>query len=123
MTPHFATRNCLYLLLFRSARAVYAETHESAQRQLDLAERFEGVAAILREMDIDRIWKEATPAERRVLIEELIEAVVVYPDHLQVQGSGTPPLNVTLAEVGLRDPGTRTSVSEARWCPHVHLAQ
>ena len=41
-----------------------------------------------------------------------MEAVVIHPDHLQVLVNGTPPLNITLAEVGLKDPGTKTSVSE-----------
>ena len=45
---------------------------------------------------------EATEAERRVLVEELIEAIASFPDHLQVTVAGTPPLNVTLAEVGMR---------------------
>jgi hypothetical protein len=48
----------------------------------------------------------------RVPIEDLVEAVVIHADHLQVMVDGAPPLNVTLAEVGLRDPGTKPSVSE-----------
>lgn len=58
------------------------------------------------------VWEAETAAERRVLVEDLIEAVNVHPDHLQVRVVGAPPLLVTLAEVGLRDPGTRTCVPE-----------
>jgi hypothetical protein len=72
----------------------------------------ETVALLLREIDVEAVWHEATPAERRVLIEDLVDAVVIHPDYLQVLVNGAPPLNVTLAEVGLRDPGTKTSVSE-----------
>jgi hypothetical protein len=74
----------------------------------------------MRELSIAAIWEEATPAERRILIEDLIDGVLVYPDHLQVKVSGAPPLNVTLAEVGLKDPGTKRSVSEGGLNPKVH---
>jgi hypothetical protein len=37
-----------------------------------------------------------------------------------MQVNGAPPLNVTLAEVGLRDPGTRTSLSEGGLVPSPH---
>ena len=46
------------------------------------------------------------------LVEDLVEAVLIHPDRLVAQVSGAPPLLVTLAEVGLRHSGTRTSVSE-----------
>jgi hypothetical protein len=36
----------------------------------------------------------------------------VLPDHLVVKVFGAPPLIVTLGEVGLREGGTETSVSE-----------
>jgi hypothetical protein len=65
----------------------------------------------LRELEV-ALWQEATPAENRIPIEDLIDAVVIHPDHLQVLVNGAPPLNVTLAEVGLRDPMYETSVSE-----------
>jgi DNA invertase Pin-like site-specific DNA recombinase len=85
--------------------------HERARRS-ELSAQFEAVARLLHKIDVDTMWQEATPAERRVLIEDLVEAVVIHPDRLQVLVNGAPPLNVTLAEVGLRDPGTKTSVSE-----------
>ena len=84
----------------------------------ELAERFEEVATILRTLDIETIWQEATDAEKRVLIEELLDCVVIFPDHLEVEVSGAPPLNVTLAEVGLRPfRSTRSVVSEGGLVP------
>ena len=59
------------------------------------------MARILREMDVGRLWEEATDAERRVLVEELLDAVAMYPDHLEVTVKGAPRLNVTLKEAGL----------------------
>lgn len=68
-----------------------------------LADRFEQVAAMLREMDTDAIWNEATDGELRILISEMIDAVIVHPDRLQVAINGAPPLTVALHEVGLRE--------------------
>jgi hypothetical protein len=90
--------------LTRQIEAVRAEASGRRQEdvQLDeLAARFEQVAATLRDLDIDRVWSEATEAERRVLVEELVQQVAVFPDHLEVTVHGAPQLNVTLAEVGL----------------------
>ena len=50
--------------------------------------------------------------ERRILINELVNAVRVHSDRLQVEIAGAPPLTVLLEEVGLRGPGTRIDVSE-----------
>ena len=36
-----------------------------------------------------------------MLVEELVEKVAVFPDHLEVTISGAPRLNVGLSEVGL----------------------
>jgi len=36
-------------------------------------------------------WEAGTPAERRLLVEEYIEAVMVFPDHLEVQVAGLLP--------------------------------
>ena len=36
-----------------------------------------------------------------VIVEELLESVAMYPDHLEVTVSGVPRLNVALEEVGL----------------------
>ncbi len=78
------------------------EEQEAERARLsDVAAKFEEVARILHEMDVDRLWAEATDAERRVIVEELLESVAIYPDHLEVTVCGVPRLNVTLGEVGL----------------------
>ncbi len=56
---------------------------------------------ILRELNPDDIWAEATDQERRVLVEELLDVVAIFPDHLEVTVNGALRLNVTLDEVGL----------------------
>lgn len=38
-----------------------------------------------------------------MLIEELIDAVTVFPDHLEVAVAGASPLNVLYSEVGLKE--------------------
>jgi hypothetical protein len=55
----------------------------------------DGLAAELRAA----AWDEATDPERRVLVEELVEQVTVFPDHLEIKVAGAPRLNVSL--VGL----------------------
>jgi hypothetical protein len=66
--------------------------------------RFEEVTQILRNLDVEAVWSVADDVERRILIEELIESVAVFPDHLEVKVSGAPPLNVHYGEVGLKVP-------------------
>jgi hypothetical protein len=66
-----------------------------------LAARFDEMAGILREMGVERLWAEATDLERSVLVEELLESVPMYPNHVKVTVSGARRLNVTLQEVGL----------------------
>jgi site-specific DNA recombinase len=84
-----------------AVRRERGEREAEQARLADVAAKFEEVARILREMDVDRLWAEATDVERRVLVEELLESVAMYPDHLEVTVSGVPRLNVTLEEVGL----------------------
>jgi site-specific DNA recombinase len=73
---------------------------ESAQD--DLSERFEAVVTLLRSVDLSTLWAAADESERRVLVDELVESVTVWHDHLSVVVSGAPSLNVTLEEVGLK---------------------
>lgn len=54
-------------------------------------------------MDVELVWEAAEDGERRVLIEELIDAVTVFPDHLEVAVAGASPLNVLYSEVGLKE--------------------
>lgn len=68
----------------------------------EVAARFEAVASALRELDINAVWQEASEAERRVLVDELVEEVTVFADHLEVKVAGAPRINVGLGEVGLK---------------------
>ena len=67
--------------------------------------RFEQVAALprWRDLDIETVWGAAGESERRALIEELIDSVTVFPDHLEATVGGPPPLNVLYSEVGLKE--------------------
>lgn len=67
--------------------------------QLD---QFEALLSVLAELDWERIWDCATDSERRILLDEFVPGVSVFPDHLEVQVRGAPRLNVALHEVGLR---------------------
>lgn len=40
----------------------------------------------------------------RVLVKELVESILVFPDHLEVKVTAAPPLNVLYGEVGLKIP-------------------
>ena len=78
--------------------------NEEERRATDLEVRFEEVSRILADLDVDAIWAEANERERRVLIENLLESIRVFPDHLEVQVAGAPALNVLYSEVGLKAP-------------------
>ena len=79
------------------------EGHEE-QIKSDLEVRFEEVARILADLDMDAVWAEADERERRVLVENLVEFIKVFPDHLEVKVVGSPSINVLLSEVGLKVP-------------------
>jgi hypothetical protein len=72
------------------------------------------VTAIVQSPDfnLDDVWDNASTRERRVIVEELIEAVTIHADRLEVTVTGVPPLIIQLDEVGLRDPGTGPVVSK-----------
>ncbi len=78
-----------------------AEARQVDEQANEVTMRFEEVAKALRDLDIDLVWSEASDGERRVLVDELLREVTVYPDHLTVHVVGAPPLHVTLEEVGL----------------------
>ncbi len=67
-------RSHLLVDLKPSAASVRSEEAERT-RLSDVAVRFEEVARILREMELDQLWAEATDLERRVIVEELLESV------------------------------------------------
>jgi hypothetical protein len=84
-----------------SAREAAGEDRQPLSQRDELLARFEQVAAMLQDLDLGKAWDEATDSERRVLVEELVEVVAVFPDHLEVTIAGAPKLNVGLSEVGL----------------------
>lgn len=84
-------------------RAEQVEIEDTVAIKDELGRRFESVLATFEQLDFERVWEAATDQERRVLIEELLEAVTVYPDHLEVAVHGAPKINVLLGEVGLVD--------------------
>jgi site-specific DNA recombinase len=85
---------------------VEIELLEAEETRLDdICQRFEEVATVLAELDVAAIWEAATPAEQRILVEELLNEVALYPDHLEVEVAGAPRINVLLEEVGLERPG------------------
>ncbi len=49
--------------------------------------------------------KAATEVERRVLIDEFIEEILVLSDYLDVTVHGAPPLHVRYQEVGMKESG------------------
>lgn len=85
-----------------AARALASVENAAAQSQNDLERRFEEVAKLLGDLDVEAVWEAADDRERRVLVEELVEAVKVFPDHLEVTVAGAPSLNVLYQEVGLK---------------------
>ena len=122
----FAGEEKKLALQIEALRSEEAQVEDERIKRDELSQRFEEVARVLSQVDLSVVWRAGTQAERRVLVEELVEAVVVFPDHLEVRVMGAPPLNVTLSEVGLREPGIRTCVSEGgleppRPCGHQPL--
>ena len=84
-----------------AARARAIDERSEARATTDLERRFDKVATVLNNLDIDPAWECAEETERRVLVEELVEWVTVFPDHLDVTVVGAPALNVLYCEVGL----------------------
>jgi site-specific DNA recombinase len=116
----FASEEQQLTVQLEAARAAADEQEQSVRRDDALTQRFEEVVTTLADLDIDAIWQEATEQEKRVLVEEMVEQVSMYPDHLEVVVAGAPPLTVTLEEVGLQgmqtvgaSGGTRTPTG--RW--------
>ena len=85
------------------ARSQAALKASEAKSRSELEQRFERVAEVLSNLDIGAVWNAAEDSERRVLVEEFLEWVTVFPDHLEVSVIGAPALNVRLGEVGLKE--------------------
>jgi hypothetical protein len=47
-----------------------------------VSRRFEEVAAVLARLDAEAVWEAAIESERRVLVEELLREIAMFPDHL-----------------------------------------
>ncbi len=101
-TDLFAEEESRLVALLDAARAETEAAEIEQAVAADVRQRFDQVAAVLADLDVDRTWEAATPAERRVLLEELLESVTVLPDHLDATIAGAPRLNVLLEEVGLK---------------------
>ncbi len=101
----FAEEEARLCAAIEAARNEASEEEAQGRIQSDLEMQFEQVAAVLRDLDVEAVWKVAEDHERRVLIEELVEWVSVFPDHLEVTVSGAPPLHVLYSEVGLKESG------------------
>lgn len=84
-------------------RAEDENAHAAEVERDEVAQRFEAVVELLQRLDIETVWKAAEFKERRVLVEELVESVDFFPDHLEVKVAGAPRLNVLLREVGLKE--------------------
>ena len=97
----FGEEECRLTGAIDAARTEAAIGDSQAEETDELAARFEQLLDLLEQLDLERIWSEATDQERRVLIDELLDSVAVHPDHLEVAVHGAPRLNVTLEEVGL----------------------
>ena len=85
------------------ARTQAAQRSSAEESRSELERRFERVAGVLSQLDIAAVWRAAEDSERRVLVEEFLEWVTVFPDHLEVSVVGAPALNVLLGEVGLKE--------------------
>lgn len=72
------------------------------QAQSDLETRFEEVARMLADLDVEHLWAHATDAEKRTLVTNLIESVVIHPNVIEVKVVSTPPIRVLPTEVGLK---------------------
>jgi len=88
-----------------AARIRASEDEATVNALSELEQRFEEVARILTNLDVAAVWKAAEDRERRVLVEELVQWVTVFPDHLEVSVAGAPALNVLYREVGLKESG------------------
>lgn len=82
--------------MHRALREADAGQLAQTARSSELLQRFDEVVAVLLAMSVEDVWEEATDRERRILVEELVENVAIFPDHLEVSIAGAPKMNVTL---------------------------
>jgi site-specific DNA recombinase len=99
----FAEEESRLSVAIREVQREDDEATVEATRADDGGQHFEAVARMLATLDIDKTWKAATEVERRVLIDEFLEEIVVLPDYLDVKVHGAPPVHVLYQEVGLKE--------------------
>jgi hypothetical protein len=101
----FAEEEARLSVAIREAQRETEATQVEVARSDDIAQHFDDVARLLANLDVDKTWKAATEVERRVLIDEFIEEILVLPDYLDVTVHGAPALHVRYQEVGLKESG------------------
>ncbi len=101
----FAEEEARLSVAIREAQREADDALVETARADDLAAHFDDVARMLSSLDIDTAWQAATEVERRVLIDEFLEEIVVLPDYLDVKVHGAPPVHVSYQEVGLKESG------------------
>lgn len=101
----FAEEEARLRAAIEAQSALVKESAEAERQANDLAQRFEAVAQVLASIDVESVWAEASREERKVLVDELLEEVALFPDHLEVAIAGSPRLNVLLEEVGVQNRG------------------
>ena len=86
--------------------AASSQAREELQGQQSASaclESFEELLDELKGLDFETVWAEASDLERQVLVDELVDSVTVFDDHLEVKVANSPTLNVLLGEVGLKE--------------------
>lgn len=82
-----------------AARELADTVRERTEAQVTASAQFERVRDLLATIDVPTLWAAATPIERRQLLDELLQGLTVYPDHIEVNIHGAPTLNVAVSEV------------------------
>jgi hypothetical protein len=80
----FAREEARITAQIESAKASRVTQQDADFERDELAQRFDQVVELLQELGIDQVWAVATFRARKVLVEELVEAVTNFPDHLEV---------------------------------------
>jgi site-specific DNA recombinase len=117
----FATEHRHIVTQIKTLQDEAAEAAQEDSRREAAVNKFDQVAELLADFDVQSIWNKATPSERWTLVKDLVDSVCIYPDRLTVQVAGAPPFTVALDEVGLKK-GGRTVVSEGRREPALETA-
>jgi DNA invertase Pin-like site-specific DNA recombinase len=101
----FAEEEARLTKTIAAARSEVDASLQKAEVADDLSRKFDDVARILADLDIDRVWSVGTEVERRVLLDEFLREITVLPDHLEVAVSGALPVTVCYGEIGMKESG------------------